>query len=106
MAELHDFRGTLYQLKAAINDNEKLPSAASQLKLLVGKPREDKKVSDKLRKDFKTGEYFDFTRLIKEYEVDDDNPITVQTPPTGKWKQTLPRNTRTLPRFYSEMEEA
>ena len=63
-----------------IHDNEKLPSVASQLKLWVGKPEEKKKDLDHLEKTFKTGKTFDFTRLIKEYDLDDDNPITVELP--------------------------
>ena len=79
--KLTNFTGTLlYHLKKAIHDNEKLPSAASQLKLWVEKPEERKKDLDQLEKTFTTGKSFDFTRLIKEYDLDNDNPITVELP--------------------------
>jgi len=67
-------------LKLAIQEQEKFPEAASLLKLLVGKPNEEKGDLDGLRKAFKEGQSFNFSKLIKDYEIDEENPISVELP--------------------------
>ena len=55
---------------------EEPPNATSLLKLLVGKPGEEKGGLGKLRKAFKKGKSFNFSRLFNEYEIDEENPIS------------------------------
>ena len=57
---------------------EELPTAASLLKLSVGKHNEAKEDLDELQKVFRKGKSFDLSRLVKEYEIDVDNPISVE----------------------------
>ena len=79
-ARLTNFTGTLvYDLKMAIETQEKLPTAASLLKLYVGK-QEAKKDLDELHKVYRKGKSFDFSRLMKEYKIDVENPIFVELP--------------------------
>ena len=59
---------------------EELPTAASLLKLSVGKHNEAKKDLDELQMVFRKGESFDLSRLVKEYEIDVENPIFVELP--------------------------
>ena len=81
LAKLSRFNGTdIFDLKSAIKDQELLPIAASQLKLFVREPTKDKKDLDNLRKAFQTerGKSFDFSRLLNVFEIDEDNPISVE----------------------------
>ena len=56
LAKPSNFTGTcIYELKEAIKDKEELPGAASLLRLLIGKPDEEKEDLDNLRKAFKKG---------------------------------------------------
>ena len=48
------------------------------LKLSVGKPGGEKEDLDELQKVFRKGKSFDLSRLGKEYEIDVDNPISVE----------------------------
>lgn len=57
---------------------EVLPGAASQLKLLVGKPNQEKKDLGQLREAL--GKSLDFRRLLKGYQIDEENPISVELP--------------------------
>ena len=41
-------------------------------------PDGEKQDLDELRKAFKTGKSFDFSRLLNKYEIDKENPISVQ----------------------------
>ena len=63
----------------AIETQEELPTAASLLKLYVGK-QEAKKDLDELHKVYRKGNSFDFSRLMKEYKIDVENPIFVELP--------------------------
>ena len=79
--KLYNFTGTcVSDLKRAIKLEEELPTAASLLKLSVGKHNEAQKDLDVLQKDFRKGKFFDLSRLVKEYEIDVDNPISVEFP--------------------------
>ena len=76
---LNSFTGTcVFDLKRAIKLEEELPVAASLLKLCVGKPDGKKEDLDELQKVFREGKSFDLSRLVKEYEIDVDNPISVE----------------------------
>ena len=80
-ASLNSFTGTsIYHLKRAIKLEEELPTAASLLKLSVGKPDGEKEDLDELQKVFREGKSFNLSRLVKEYEIDVDNPISVELP--------------------------
>ena len=73
------FTGTyVYDLKVAIKERERLPDAASLLKLSVKKPGGVKQDLDELR--FKEGKFFNFSKLIQNYGINDDNPICVESP--------------------------
>ena len=79
--KLYNFTGTcVSDLKRAIKLEEELPTAASLLKLSVGKHNEAQKDLDVLQKVFRKGKSFDLSRLMKEYEIDVDNPISVELP--------------------------
>ena len=79
--KLYNFTGTsVFDLKRAIKLEEELPIAASLLKLCVGKPDGEKEDLDELQKVFREGKSFDLSRLVKEYEIDVDNPISVELP--------------------------
>ena len=79
--KLYNFTGTcVSDLKIVINLKEELPTAASLLKLSVGKPDGEKEDLNELRKVFREGKSFNLSRLVKEYEIDVDNPISVELP--------------------------
>ena len=59
---------------------EELPTAANLLKLSIGKHNEAQKDLDVLQKVFRKEKSFDLSRLVKEYEIDVDNPISVEFP--------------------------
>ena len=82
LAKLSSFNGTgIYDLKRAIKEQSQLPYPPDIIKLFVREPKKDKKKDlDELWKAFKT-KSFDFSRLLlNEYEIDEDNPISVEIP--------------------------
>ena len=79
-ARLNSFTGTcVFDLKLAIETQEKLPTAASLLKLSVGKHNEAKKDLDVLE-DLDENEVFDFRALCLEFGINKRNPISVEVP--------------------------
>ena len=80
-ARLNDFTGTcIFDLKEAIKEKSQLSYPPDTIKLSVGKPGGDKEDLDELQKVFREGKSSDLSRLVKEYEIDVDNPISVELP--------------------------
>ena len=78
--KLYNFTGTcVSDLKRAIKLEEELPTAASLLKLSVGKPGGEKEDLD-LLEDLDENEVFDFKTLCLNYEITKRNPICVELP--------------------------
>ena len=66
-AQLNDFTGTcVYDLKEQIKGKDEC---------WVGKSDEEKEDLDRLRKE---GKSFDFSKLLNEYEIDEENPLSVE----------------------------
>ena len=83
LAELSSFNGTsIYNLKRAIKEESQLPYPPDVIKLFVGEPNKQKDDLDNLQKAFKTrrGKFFNFSKLLNEYKIDADNPISVEIP--------------------------
>lgn len=78
-AELHNFTGTLYQLKKAIKDEEVLLVAPSQIKLSVLIPNGEKKDLNVLEGQAE-GKGISFTALCSQYDIEikQCNPIIVE----------------------------
>ena len=78
---LYNFTGTyVFDLKMAIKEQSQLPYPPDIIKLSAGKHNEAKEDLDELQKVFRKGKSFDLSRLVKEYEIDVDNPISVELP--------------------------
>ena len=67
-------------MKRAIKEESQLPYPPDIIKLVVGKPGGEKEDLDELQKVFREGKSFDLSRLVKEYEIDVDNLISVELP--------------------------
>ena len=79
-ARLKSFTGTcVFDLKRAIETQEKLPTAASLLKLYVGKHNEAKQDLDVLE-DLDENEDFDLRALCLDFGINKRNPISVEIP--------------------------
>ena len=92
-ASLNSFTGTsVYHLKRAIKLEEELPTAASLLKLSVGKHNEVKKDLDDLQDLVDASGNCDFSTLFERYSISYGNPISVELPGKSHSVTLIPFN--------------
>ena len=82
-ANLTNFAGTtVHALKRAIKEESMLQFPPDLIRLWVEKPGRGKEDLDELRQAFRKdgSKSFDFSRLVNVYDIDEDNPISVELP--------------------------
>ena len=79
LEKLNDFIGAcVYDLKKVVKERSQLQFPPAIIKLWVVKPGGEKEDLDKVGKAFKKGKPLNFSRLLNEYEIDEENPISVE----------------------------